>query len=433
MEDKLIMSKKELERKTLLEGYICKKLTLLNVSERMGVSYRQTKRIWKKYKEESDKGLQHGNRGKRPKNAYSKGFKDTILSLYQRKYFEFGPTFAAEKILEDDRIAIHPETLRLWLKKEGLWNRKRKHQIFRECRERRSCFGDLLQIDGSIHRWFSNDEKHYCLLNMVDDATSISLALLDKGETTRVLLTVLKKWIGLYGIPKAVYVDLKSVYVSPKMLKEKYDDDLLIQEGFSVFEQVCKKLNIQIIRAYSPQAKGRVERKHAVFQDRFVKELKLYNINTIDEANNHLETFLIKINNKFAKPKENVSDVHRSSSSYGDLDQLICWQYKRQLRNDWTIQFKREYFQIKKGYEKILKPESFVIIKKYLDGNMRFWHEDTELHYERLMKKPEPPSRYKEYYALKGPMPSSTRSKNAKKNKHKSPWSQFNQQWLKSA
>lgn len=120
-------------------------------------------------------------------------------------------------------------------------------------------------------------------------STGISFALIDSGETTRILLICLKKWIEKYGIPKSVYVDLKSVYVSPKRLKEKYDDDLLVKEGYSYFEQACRKLGIEIIKAYSPQAKGRVERKHGVYQDRLVKDLKLYGIKTIEAANNYLE------------------------------------------------------------------------------------------------------------------------------------------------
>lgn len=430
MEDKLIMSKKELERKTLLEAYICGKLTLNEAGVRMGVSYRQVKRIWRKYSRERDRGLQHKNRGQIPKNAYSEEFKAKILGVYQQKYLGFGPTFAAEKFLEDDRIVIHPETLRLWLKAAGLWTRKRKRQIYRERRERRPCFGDLLQIDGSIHQWFEGNEEHYCLLNMVDDATGICLAMLDKGETTQILLTVFKKWIEKYGIPKAVYVDLKSVYVSPKHLKEKYDDDLLIQDGFSVFEQVCKKLNIQIIRAYSPQAKGRVERKHAVFQDRFVKELRLYDIKTLETANHHLENFLVKINNKFAKSKDEVPNSHRDASSYGDLNQILCWRYRRQVRNDWTIQFKREYYQINKGYEKTLSPGEFIIIKVYLDGTMRFWYEDTELSYHILLSKPEPPSKFKVYRQSQPPISDDERRKILQKNKQKSPWNQYNPTWL---
>lgn len=434
MEDRLIMSKRELERKTILEAYLCGKLTLEEASGHMGVGYRQGKRIWKKYKEEKDKGLIHKNRGRRPANAYPESYKKQIIEVYQEKYMEFGPTFAAEKLEEDDGLIVDCETLRLWLKKEGLWTKKRKHIVYRERRQRRPSFGELLQIDGSIHSWFIGDEKHYCLLNIVDDATGTTLAVLDKGETTEVLLRALKKWIEKYGIPKTVYVDLKSVYVGIKQLKTVFDEDGLLQNGNSVFEQICKKLNIQIIRAYSPQAKGRVERKHAVFQDRFVKELNLYGIKTIEGANKHLETFLTKINQKFAKPIESVPNCHREIWSYGNLDQIICWEYKRKLRHDWTIRFKHEYFQIKKGYERLLKPDTYIFIKKYLDGSMRFWYEGTELLYEKLAYKPESPSKHKKYYAVKGkPADPLIISKNSRKNKRKSPWSIYNPGWLKSA
>lgn len=340
MGDKLIMSKEELRRKTLFDSFVCGKLTLKEIAERLGLSYRQAKRAWKRYQCEGDQGLCHKGRGKRPPIAYEEGFKAKILSVYQEKYMGFGPTFAAEKLLEDDQETVNAETLRLWLKKAGLWTKKRKRVVYRERRERRPNFGDLLQIDGSIHRWFEGSEERDCLLNIVDDATGLTMAALDSGETTKVLLSVFKKWVERHGIPKAVYVDLKSVYVSAKHLKEKYDDDLLLQDGFSVFEQVCKALGVQIIRAYSPQAKGRVERKHGVFQDRLVKDLKLYGLKTRAEANCYLEgTFLEKINTKFARRPQEMADAHRDHGPYGDLNEIFCWQYQRQLKNDWTIQF----------------------------------------------------------------------------------------------
>lgn len=425
MEDMLIMSKKELQRKTLLEAYRHGKLTLNEVASRLQISYRQVKRVWRKYKSENDIGLCHKNRGKRSPNAYDELFKLKVINQYQAKYLGFGPTFAAEKLFEDDGILIHAETLRLWLKEAGLWHRQRKHNVYRERRERRPNFGDLLQIDGSIHQWFVGNETHYCLLNIVDDATGLTFALLDKGETTKILLTAFKKWIEKYGIPKAVYVDLKSVYVSPKRMKEKFDDDLLIHDGFSVFEQVCQGLNIEIIKAYSAQAKGRVERKHGLYQDRLVKDLKLYGINTIESANTYLEdTFLNKINSKYAiEPKDEI-DFHRDPSMY-DLEQIFCWRYKRQIRNDWTIQFKREYYQIEKGYEKWLKPGDFIVIKKYLDGTMRFWHENADLLYEKLEKKPVPPSKSKKYYQPIG-YDRLLQARVARKNSLKSPWRKTN-------
>jgi len=434
MEDMLIMSKRELERKTILDSVACGKFTLKEAAKRMKMSYRQAKRINKRYRALKDAGLQHRNRGKTPHNAYSDKFRKEILELYCKKYMEFGPTFATEKLLEDDDRQMNPETLRRWLKEEGLWTRKRKHNIYRERRERRPNFGDLLQIDGSIHQWFSGRDEKSCLLNMVDDATGVTLARLDTGETTKVLLTTFKKWVDTYGIPKAVYVDLKSVYVSSKHLLEKYDDDLLIQEGFSVFQQVCKDLGIEIIRAYSPQAKGRVERKHGVFQDRFVKDLKLYNIKTIAEANVYLEEkFLNKINEKFAQAPDSMQDSHRDKKEYGDLDQIFCWRYQRQLKNDWTIQLQREYYQVEKPKEGELAPGMKIMIKRYLDGRMRFWHEGKELVYRALARKPEPPSRSKKYYKVKGGCDPIARSHLSKKNKHKTPWSQFTPNWLTKA
>lgn len=432
MGDYLSMSKKELERKSIMDSYRLGKLTLTECAKKLGLCYRQTKRVWRRYQQESDRALCHRSRGKRPSNAYASDFREKVINLYQQKYLGFGPTYAAEKLQEDDDIHIHAETLRLWLKKEGLWTMKRKRNIYREKREKRANFGDLLQIDGSIHDWFSDNRKS-CLLNLVDDATGVSFALLDRGETTRILLTCLKKWIEQYGIPKSVYVDLKSVYVAPKPLKQKYDDDLLIKEGFSYFEQACRKLGIEIIRAYSPQAKGRVERKHGVYQDCLVKDLKLYGIKTIEAANCYLEEkFLTKINQKFSHAPRDLTDHHRDPAPYGDLNEILCWSYKRQLRNDWSIQFNREYFQVKKIEGNKLQPGEFIILRKYLDGSMRFWYEEQLLDYYPLSKKPEPPSRSKKYYTPKGECDPRLHSRLSRKNKHKTPWSRFNPNWLKS-
>src|SRR3990167_10504946 len=148
MGDVLIMSTKELERKRILEGVNYGKFTLGEAAKRLTISYRQVKRIWRRYKKEKDRGLQHKNRGKNPPNTISAQVKQQILGVYQKKYIDFGPTFSAEKLLMDDHLQVNPETLRLWLKSEGLWHRRRKHKVYRERRERRPGFGDLLQIDG---------------------------------------------------------------------------------------------------------------------------------------------------------------------------------------------------------------------------------------------------------------------------------------------
>ena len=225
MGDRLIMRKKERERKVILSGYKEGRYTLVEAAERMGVSYRQAKRIWYRYHKENDAGLIHKSRGKPSTRAFDQNVKKIILKLYQEKYNDFGATFAAEKLAEDDNYILSRETLRQWLKSANLWIARRKRKSYRQYRERRACFGELLQIDGSIHRWFGSEIEHACLLNIVDDATGKTLALLDEGETTLVLLKALKQWVELYGVPEAVYVDLKSVYVSPSGLKSNTEEE----------------------------------------------------------------------------------------------------------------------------------------------------------------------------------------------------------------
>ena len=162
-------------------------------------------------------------------------------------------------------------------------------------------------MDGSIHPWFGDKHGKKCLLNLVDDATTTTLSLMADGETTQVIMMVLKQWIERYGIPQSIYVDLKSVYIAPKEL--------------SVFEQACNRLGIEIIKAYSAPAKGRVERNHGVYQDRFVKELKLEGITTIEGANRLLiDSFIDELNEKFAKePLSNSYTV--SKARLGQLNQ----------------------------------------------------------------------------------------------------------------
>src|SRR5215204_1024199 len=340
MGDKLIMSAKERNRNIVLEQLKQAKITLVTASEQMGVSYRQGKRLWKRYKTEGVHGLIHRSRGKPSGHAYTKEYKDKLLKLYKEKYTDFGPTLASEMLLEEDNLKINPETLRGWLRAAGMWMTHRKRKSYRQRRQRRERFGELLQIDGSDHAWFGTDKPRSCLLNMVDDATGITLSRLDTGETTYILLTTLKKWIETYGVPVAVYVDLKNVYVSPKRLKTS-SEDMIAEDSWSVFEKVCQRLRIKIIKAYSPQAKGRVERNHGVYQDRLVKMLALKKIKTIESANRYLEKeFIEKLNNKFAVKASVSEDGHRSVVDYGDLEQIFCWEYSRQVKLDWTVQYK---------------------------------------------------------------------------------------------
>ena len=221
-----------------------------------------------------------------------------------------------------------------------------------------------------------------------------------------------------------MYVDLKNVYVSPRRC---VDDD--VETTMNVFERVCHLLNVEIIKAYSPQAKGRVERNHGIYQDRFVKELKLKNITTIAEANDFLRrTYLAQINKKFAKKPDSSEDAHCSPKAYGDLDQIFCWEYHRQIRNDFTVRFNNEFYQLSRKEEVRLRTKQTIVVHVHLDGKVSLWKEGNRLDYEKL-KEP----RIKEAQISKGQITSGERSLISKSNKHKSPWSQFNPGWFKKS
>lgn len=425
MGDLLIMNKKELRRKSILDLVKIGQITLIDASKRLYLSYRQVRRVYKRYLEEGEQGLIHRQRGKASSRAYSLEMKKMVLALYEEKYWDFGPTLAAEKLLEDDNQQLHAETLRLWLKAAGIWQPKRQRKAYRTRRARRSRFGELLQLDGSIHAWLPGIAGKQCLMNMVDDATSKTLSLLDTGETTDAAFRLLKWWIKLHGIPLAIYVDLKSLYISPKALRQAEEDDLVEPEWLTHFSKACKTLGIEVIKAYSPQAKGRVERNHGVYQDRFVKELRLKGIQTIDGANKRLQGgFIDNLNRKFMKSPSSAEDAHVALLDNQNLDDILCWEYTRTVYNDWIVRFENQLLQIQKTKAISVRPKQEITLKRHLNGKITLWSKGKKIPYcftERQVKEER----------VKLGHDSVKCSRNASKNRSKSPWGQFNPGWLK--
>jgi len=406
----LVMSEKERLRKAIFEMVKQGCLTLVKAAEQVGLSYRQAKRLYGAYKQEGDKALVNKNRGRESNRKYPG--QANVLALYQKKYAGFGPTLASEYLDEEDNVKIDHETLRRLLLSEGLWSRQRKRTPYRRKRECRAQFGELVQMDGSIHDWLE-EGRHRCLLNMVDDATSKTLSHMESGETTRCVFRVIWDWIERYGIPLAFYFDLKAVYVSPK------------DKTFSHVEKACKKLGICIIKAYSPQAKGRVERSHGVYQDRFVKELRLRKIKTLDGANEVLKNgFIDKLNKKFEKPARDKRSAHRPLNGL-DLNQILCWEYERRVRNDWTFSFMSDCYQIEKLSGHIVRPNTKIIVRRHLDGSTTAWYQDKQLSLKKLATRPEPLA---EQRAAVIPLSASAAGRRSKKT---SPWGKFNPEWLK--
>jgi len=385
------MSRKERDRMVQLGRVAKGELRLVNAAEILGISYRQCQRQWARYKESGAAGLVHRGRGK-PSNRRTRGdLRDAILARYDELYPDFGPTLAAEKLHEDGMVIDH-ETLRRLLVATGRWKRRRKRSSHRSWRERRHHFGEMVQMDGSHHRWFEERGGESCLMGMTDDATNKKLARLDEEETTESAMRLLWKWIELYGIPLSVYVDKKSIFVVDEKSQERARDEG--REALTQFGRSCKKLGIEIITANSPQAKGRIERAHGVYQDRFVKELRLRGIDTIEGATELLENgFVESLNKKFAVKPIEAADYHRSAEGY-DLAAIFSIEEERTVSADWVVRFENRFFQLK-PLNKRLRGNGKVTVSRRLDQSLHFYFRDQELAWKELPERPQPVARKK--------------------------------------
>ena len=269
------MSSRELERVGVMGRVDSGALKLKDAAAMLELSYRQAKRLWRRYRQLGGKGLQHGNAGRPSNRSKSLKLRRQVLNLIKRKYSgseeeRFGPTLASEHLAEEDGIRIDHETLRRWMLSEGAWSRQRRRKKHCQRRERKSHFGELVQLDGSFHDWLEQRGPRGCLMDMVDDATGTVQARMGKEETIWAAVGVLRAWIGKYGIPRALYTDWKNVYKRKATPAEQLRGEVPVTQ----FGRMCQKLGIRIIAASSPQAKGRVERMNGVHQDRLIKKMR---------------------------------------------------------------------------------------------------------------------------------------------------------------
>ena len=280
------MSTTELRRAGVLARVAAGGLKLGSAATLMDVSYRQAKRLYRRYRVEGAKGLKHRSAGRPSNRATEPRQRDRALALIREKYSgrvdeRFGPTLAAEHLASEDGVTVDHETLRRWMVAAGLWSRARKRSPHRRRRERKAHFGELVQLDGSFHPWFEDRGPHSCLLTLVDDATGRSLGRFGAQETIWAAVAILRAWIARSGIPRALYTDWKNVYVRRPNQEERATG----AEPLTQFGRMCAALAIKIIPASSPQAKGRIERNHGTHQDRLVK--KLLSLIHISEPTRH--------------------------------------------------------------------------------------------------------------------------------------------------
>jgi len=419
MEGHLLMSDKERRRKTVFDGVKAGRLTIREAAEVLGLSYRQARRSYKRFSKEGDAGLVHRSRGRCSNRRLPLGLRRRVVARYRQRYEGFGPTLAAEKLAEDG-LEVDHETLRRWLLDEGLWRKRRKRAKHRERRERKHHFGELVQMDGSFHKWFGPDRGMGCLMNLVDDAQGTTLSLLSEQETTAAAMRILWQWIERYGVPKALYTDKKTVYVTDR--EPTLEEQLADETPQTAFGKACAKLGIEIITAHSPQAKGRVERNHAVYQDRFVKELGLRRITTLKSANALLaHGFIDGLNSKFAHPPASEVDYHQPLAKGIDLADVFCFEERRVVQNDWCVRHQNRHYQILESNRLLPKPKDKVLVRTRLDGSVHLLHRGRPLKY-RALSKTELRKRVKSKTST--PRPLTPRNAPASQNSSKTPWRQ---------
>jgi transposase len=344
------MSTKELTRAGVLARVAAATLTLRAAATVMRVSYRQAKRLYGRYRTTGAAGLRHGSAGRRSNRATAARRRTRVVALVRAKYggdtdTRFGPTLAAEHLATEDGITVDHETLRRWMLAAGLWSRARKRSPHRRRRERQAHFGELVQMDGSVHAWFEGRAPASCLLTLVDDATGTTQGRFGAQETIWAAVSVLRAWIDRFGIPQALYTDWKNVYVRVANAEERVTGT----EPLTQFGRMCASLGIRIIPASSPQAKGRIERNHGTQQDRLVKKLRRKGIADLATANAFLETeYWADHNARFAQVAASPDDFHVARPGRGHLDQVFRLEAARTVSNDWVVRYHNRLLQLER-------------------------------------------------------------------------------------
>ena len=384
------MSTRELRRAEVLARVKSQALRLVDAAKILEVSYRQAKRLWQRYREEGAKGLQHRSAGRGSNRAKPEKFRRKVLQLIREKYSgteqeRFGPTLAAEHLADEDGLEVGEETLRRWMLAEGLWSRMRRRKAHRKRRERRQHFGDLVQMDGSFHAWFEERGPRGCLMNMVDDATTTTCCRLGEQETIWAAVGVLRCWIGKYRVPRALYTDWKNVYKRQPTERERLQG----KAPTTHFGRMCERLEIRIIAASSPQAKGRVERNNGVHQDRLVKKLRRQGIASYEAANEYLEAeYLAEHNRRFARAAARAENYHVRAPSAAKLREVFRLETERWISNDWVVQYRGHFLQLKPQNKRYGPTQAKALVCEWEDGAVEVRYRGKRMEYEDLVVRP---------------------------------------------
>jgi len=368
--DIITMNKKELYRYEIIQRCLRKELTEKEGAEILSLSLRQVQRLKQKVREKGIQGLIHGNRGKKSHNRLTEKERKKIVRLLLKHYFDFKPTHATEKLREIHGINRDPKTIRQIMIEEGLWKPKKKKNksIHRAWRQRKAHFGEMVQFDGSYEYWLKESNTYCCLLLAVDDATGALLyGNFTKDESVFSVFQFWRQYLLKYGKPLSIYLDRFSTYKMAQGVA-KNNHDLKTQ-----FERAMQELQIETIFAYSPQAKGRVERAFGTLQDRLIKEMRLRQIATLEEANKYLlQEFIPWYNSRYSQEPRSQSNFHQALTEKEKkrLVSIFSKQKERVIQNDFTVSYQNRWYQLIKDQPVTVCKKDKVIVEERPDGQI---------------------------------------------------------------
>src|SRR5580693_8071830 len=368
----ITMSRNELTRLRVLIDVADGRLSVADATGLIGVGRRQIYRLLQAFRADGADGLISRKRGGPSNRALGSVFRETVLAIVRERYADFGPTLAAEKLSELHGLDLGVETLRQWMIGAGLWvRRKDRLKRVHQPRARRDCLGELVQIDGSEHWWFEDRGPQSTLLVYVDDATSRLMHLrFVETESTFDYFQATREYLEAHGKPVARVNSTGAVQ----------------GDGMTQFGRSLHALNIDILCANTPQAKGRVERANKTLQDRLVKELRLQGISTIAAGNQLLAGFLADYNARFGKEPRNPKNLHRPLSAGDDLTDVFAWREERTVSNSLTLQYDKVLFLLEPNEITRELRRQRVTVVDYPDGRLAIRYRGLDLPYTTFDK-----------------------------------------------
>jgi len=377
------MSKRERLRLEAFGQVKRKQISVGKAGQLCGISARQARRVWKRYKELGDVGLVHGLRGQAGNRGKGSSLRAETLAAYRERYGGFGAQLASEYLAQEG-IMVPTKTLWRWLRQEGLLPPKRRHQRHRQRRERRLCYGELVQMDGSTHDWFEGRGPVCVVFVMIDDAIGKVFCRFYATEDTASAFDLFRQYARGHGLPRSLYVDKDSIYTVNNRVPTARE--ALSGTGpVTQFGRAMKQLGVEIILANSPQAKGRVERMNGTLQDRLVKGLRVENISTIPEANVYLEkTFLPGLNERFGVKSRTPANVHRRVVAAMKLEEVLCVVEERTVGRDWCVTYERRVLQLDARHQNLGLACQKVKVLALADGSLQLRYQNRVLKWQEI-------------------------------------------------